>query len=257
MKKIDLRFGDCIEEMKDLEENSIDLIVTSPPYDNLRSYGNVSEWNFDIFKNVADQLFRITKKGGVIVWVVGDATIKGSESGTSFRQALHFKEIGFNLHDTMIYKKRNVVPLTHKRYEQCFEFMFVLSKGKLKTFNGIKDKCNKHFGSFVHGTQYTKDQTFRVSGHNKKTISEFGLRHNVFTYSNPGKKNNRHPATFPYQLAHDHIISWSNEIDVVLDPFMGSGTTGVACKNLNRNFVGIENNEEYFEIARERINGVS
>lgn len=100
-----ITLGDCVELMKEIPDDFIDLTVTSPPYDNLRDYNNEMTWNFEKFKEVAKELFRITKPGGVVVWVVGDATIKGSETGTSFRQALFFKDCGFNLHDTMIYKK--------------------------------------------------------------------------------------------------------------------------------------------------------
>lgn len=246
-------FGDCLEKMKELPDNSIDLVLTSPPYDNLRDYGKVSSWNFDIFRPIANEIFRVIKKCGVVVWVVNDATVKGSETGTSFKQALYFKEIGFNLHDTMIYAKNNVVPLTHKRYEQSFEYMFIFSNGKPSTFNGIKDKINKHFGKKMSGTQYSKDKTKRMSGHNNKVISRYGLRHNVMYYNNGGDYRIKHPAVFPLQLAKDHIITWSNENETVLDIFMGSGTTGIACKNLNRNFMGIENNKEYFKIAVDRI----
>jgi DNA modification methylase len=125
--------GDCLEVMKKIPDGSVDLVLTSPPYDNLRTYNG---YNFD-FEGIAKELHRVTKDGGVIVWVVGDATIKGSETGTSFKQALYFKEIGFNLHDTMIYHKNNYPPLTHNRYEQCFEYMFVFSKRYLKSFNPI------------------------------------------------------------------------------------------------------------------------
>ena len=138
---------DCIEGMKKLESEIIDLTITSPPYDNLRKYNGYS---FD-FENIAKELYRTTKKGGVAAWVVNDSTVKGSETGTSFKQALFFKEIGFNLHDTMIFAKNNPVPLTHNRYEQQFEYMFILSKGKPKTFNGLK-KLNKSYDKSRSGT---------------------------------------------------------------------------------------------------------
>lgn len=251
---INLLNGDCIAEMQKMESNIIDLTVTSPPYDNLRTYKDTLEWNFDIFKQVANELYRITRDGGVVVWVVGDATIKGSETGTSFKQALYFKEIGFNLHDTMIWKKPDAKPLTHNRYEQSFEYMFIFSKGKPNTFNGIKDKINKYAGTKEHGTwRDIHGNTQRKSGHNKKEISKFGLRHNVFECVTVKQNKFNHPAPFPEQLANDHIISWSNENDVVFDPFMGSGTTGKMAKLNNRKFIGIEKVPEYFEIAKQRI----
>jgi DNA modification methylase len=251
---IDLRLGDCLDVMKTLSDNSVDLTVTSPPYDNLRTYNGYS---FD-FENIAKELFRITKKGGVVVWVVGDQTKKGSESGTSFKQALYFKEIGFNLHDTMIYAKENYVPLTHNRYEQQFEYMFIFSKEKPKTFNPImRDniwKGNKTGGTFRHNGNDLEAK------HTKGVVKDKSIKPNIWWYKVGKYKTStdlisfKHPATFPEQLAHDHIISWSNENDTVLDCFMGSGTTGKMAKLLNRNFIGIEISEEYYNIAKERIN---
>ena len=214
-------------------------------------------WNWEIFTGIADQLFRVTKQGGVVVWVVGDATINGSETGTSFKQALYFKEIGFNLHDTMIYQK-STPPLTHNRYEQNFEYMFVFSKGKPKTFNGIREP-----------REYKDTRIKKAFGRNKDNSVDLGfsskdetrLKRNVWKYFAAGgandKLSSKHPAVFPEQLAHDHIISWSNEGDTVLDPMMGSGTTGKMAKMLNRNFIGIEKDPEYFKISEKRIGSIT
>lgn len=252
---INLMMGDCLERMKEIPDVSVDLVVTSPPYDNLRTYNGSLDWSFDIFKPIARELTRCLTEGGVIVWNVADATIKGSETGTSFRQALYFKdECGLNLHDTMIWKKPNILPLTHNRYEQCFEYMFVFSKGKPATFNAIKDKLNVGFGRPVTGTRRERDgSTKKLNGVGKKSISQFGMRFNVWEMETDKGKDRKHPAVFPIQLAHDHIVSWSNPGDTVLDPFMGSGTTGVACVNTDRRFIGIEKEENYFEIAKSRI----
>jgi site-specific DNA-methyltransferase (adenine-specific) len=248
--------GDCLEEMEKLIERGVrvDLTVTSPPYDNLRAYEDSLQWNETIWKQVIEKLYAITTEGGVVVWVVGDATIKGSETGTSFKQALYFKEIGFNLHDTMIYEKPNA-PLSHNRYEQGFEYMFVFSKGKPIVFNGIKDKKNKHFGENVGGTKrdIKTGETRILSGKKRgKKIAEYGLRENIWRMPNRGERSG-HPAIFPEKLANDHIISWSNAGDTVLDPFMGSGTTGKMAVLNNRNFIGIEKVEKYFNIAKDRI----
>lgn len=254
--KIDLIHGDCLDKMKDIPSESIDLIVTSPPYDNLRTYNSTLEWSFEIFQEIAKELTRCLKVGGVIVWVVGDATIKGSETGTSFRQSLYFKDLcGLNLHDTMIYKKKNFAPFDPKcnRYYQEFEYCFVMSKGKVDTCNYIKIPC-VNAGKGAGGYSRNPDGTLRVDRKKKNSnlkIKENKIKGNIWEYINHGIKG--HPATFPVQLAKDHIISWSNEGDVVFDPFMGSGTTGVACKNLNRNFIGIEKDETYFNIAKKRI----
>lgn len=245
----DIFNGDCLDGLRAMPDAIVDLTVTSPPYDNLRTYNGYS---FD-FENIAKELYRVTKPGGVVVWVVGDATVKGSETGTSFRQALFFKECGFRLHDTMIYLKPHCPFPDSNRYYQNFEYMFVLCKGSPKTFNPIKDRPNKWAGSKVHGTNRNKDgKTTKLPGSGKE-IADFGVRFNSWEMSNPGKAGNKHPAVFPLQLALDHIQSWSNPGDVVLDPFLGSGTTGVAALQLNRNFIGFEISEEYLEICTNRI----
>lgn len=254
-QQVDLRLGDCLEVMKDIPNKSVDLTVTSPPYDNLRTYnGNIDQWSYAKFTEVACELFRITKDGGVVVWVVGDSTVKGSETGTSFKQALFFKEIGFNLHDTMIYQKQNYVPLTHNRYEQEFEYMFIFSKGKPKTFNPIMIPC-KYAGTTTWGNStFHKTNSSGLVDCGKKKINDYKQHGNIFTYlTGKSKETKGHPAPFPEQLAKDHILSWSNEGDLVYDPFMGSGTTGKMAKLLNRNFIGIELDENYFNIAKERI----
>lgn len=252
--------GNCVDVMNGLEKDSIDLTVTSPPYDSLRSYEPLP---FDKFKTVAELLFKITKKGGVIVWVVGDATIKGSESGTSFRQALYFKECGFNLHDTMIYQKLNFLPLNHNRYDPAFEFMFIFSKQKPKTFNAIKIPT-KYPG-------LTKNRALNTRGIGQLSYSGRARNEVIVVKNNKFKTNiwpypvgiekdrkwNKHPAIFPEALARDHILSWSNEGDTVLDPFMGSNTTGKMAAILKRKFIGIEKDASYFEIAQKRIESVA
>ena len=248
--------GDCLDGMKGISDGSVDLTVTSPPYDNLRTYnGNNDLWGEHVWKEVLVNLYRVTKQGGVVVWVVNDATIKGSETGTSFKQALWAKECGFNLHDTMIWQK--ISPYQHNnRYINCFEYMFVFSKGVCKTTNLIKDRKNKWGGTQIHGTErQASGKTKQLSEVQKsKKVKDYGNRYNIWDIS-PVKTNRgeSHPAPFPEKLAHDHIISWSNKGDTVLDPFMGSGTTGVACVNTKRKFIGIEMDNTYFEIAKERI----
>ena len=241
----------CLDTMSRMKDNFIDLTVTSPPYDNLRTYNGYS---FD-FESIAKELYRVTKDGGVVVWVVGDATIKGSETGTSFKQALFFKECGFNLHDTMIYKKKRIVPLTHRRYEQGFEYMFVFVKGKLKTFNPIKVPC-KYAGTETWGKRtFHKTNSSGLVAVDKKTINDFKQKENVWEYLNAKDKNFKHPAPFPVELANDHIISWTNENDLVYDCFMGAGTTAVASLKNNRNYIGSEISDKYCEIAEKRIKG--
>lgn len=239
-----------LETMVRIPDNHIDLVVTSPPYDNLRTYNGYS---FD-FENVAKELFRVTKQGGIVVWVVGDATINGSESGTSFKQALYFMQCGFKLHDTMIYET-DKPPLTHNRYEQRFEFMFILCKGKLNTFNPIKIPC-KHAGIEWKARKFRANSKAEFKQSDIKT-SEHKVKGNVWYYptnsSTNGNVTNKHPATFPEQLANDHILSWSNEGDLVYDPFMGSGTTAKMAIVNNRNWIGSEISEEYVELANKRL----
>jgi len=245
---MNLMLGDCLERMKEIPDGCVDLTVTSPPYDNLRTYNGTLDWGDHVWKPVIQELFRVAKQGGVVVWVVGDATVKGSETGTSFKQALYFMECGFNLHDTMIYEKSGMAYPDSTRYHNVFEYMFVMTKGAIGTCNLIKDRANKYVGT---------------QGGNKRgglcTRGEYGARFNIWRFAN-GRDNSskdreafQHPAIFPEALANDHILSWSNEGDTVLDPFMGSGTTGKMAKKLNRRFIGIEKDESYFEIARARI----
>ena len=244
-----LWLGDCLELMKDIPDGAVDLTVTSPPYDNLRTYnGNIEQWNFEKFKDIAKELYRVTADGGVVVWIVADATIKGSETGTSFRQALWFMECGFNLHDTMIYRTSKP-PMNSRRYQQCFEYMFVFSKGRPNTFNALTERC-KNAGKKVSAKYYNTDGT-KKERHGKSPVKETKPLENIWYIVQ--RPNNGHPATFPEQLAKNHILSWSNEGDTVLDCFMGSGTTGVACVNTGRKFIGIELDTNYFEIAENRI----
>lgn len=247
---INLMLGKCEELMQSLPNESIDLTVTSPPYDNLRTYRG---FTFD-FETVACELYRITKLGGVVVWVVGDATINGNETGTSFRQALFFKELGFNLHDTMIYQKAGTGACgSNLTYWQTFEYMFILSKGRPKTVNRLADKPNARAGGT--NTRGRISATGDIKDTKRRVTPEMSVRSNVWRYlaGNNGDDKVTHPAKFPETLARDHILSWSNEGDDVFDPFLGSGTTGKMAKLSNRNFIGIELSPEYYATAWDRI----
>lgn len=245
--------GDCVLVMQSLEDDCVDLTVTSPPYDGLRSYNGYS---FD-FEKVARELYRVTKPGGVVVWVVGDATVNGSETGTSFRQALFFKECGFNLHDTMIYQKAGTGACgSNLSYWQSFEYMFVFSKGTPKSINRLR-QANSSVGAVAHTGRISKDG---IKKDNKiRTTPETAVRPNVWRYTMEPRfifnddKTIKHPARFPDALAMDHILSWSNEGDLVFDPFLGSGTTGKVAVANRRLFFGCDISEEYAELARSRI----
>lgn len=253
---IKLILGDCLEHMKTLANCVIDLTVTSPPYDDIRNYNDtLNDWTENKWKSILTELFRITKPGGVVVWVVNDATVKGSETGTSFRQALFAMSCGFNLHDTMIYKT-NKPPQTLNRFEPCFEFMFVFSKGAPKTWNPQKESTIAPGAKNSGGMRKFQDgkiveRTFNsVTGTTK-------IRENIWylprSPHSDGKARHAHPATFPLELARLHILAWTNAGDVVLDTFMGSGTTGIAAIELGRNFIGMERESSFFQLSTERV----
>jgi len=245
----------CLDTMAGMSDGFVDLTVTSPPYDNLRIYTGEMVWNEDVWKATIKELYRVTKQGGVVVWVVGDATVKGSETGTSFKQALHAKGCGFNLHDTMIYTKNQLAFPDSNRYYGAFEYMFIFSKGSPKTFNPIKDRKNISAGRDVNGCERTKTGELEPRKKTDKIIPEYGVRWNYWQIYNLSRgENTKHPASFPDSLANDHIISWSNEGDLIYDPFMGSGTTAKMAILNNRKFIGSEISKEYCEIAENRIN---
>lgn len=249
-----LIYGDNCDVMGQLPKESVDLVVTSPPYDDLRTYGGHS-WDF---YGVAWQLKRLLKPGGVIVWVVADATKDGSESGSSMQQAMHFKLLGFNLHDTMIYRKTNGgANGSLKAYLACWEYMFVFSKGEPSSLNLIRDRKNVVPPRTKEESQGRRNVNGEVKGPRIISRQEFGLRWNVWDVAVGGNcvsdDGLQHPAMFPEGLARDHILSWSNEGDLVLDPFNGSGTTTKMAKLTGRRAIGIEVNPDYLPIAANRL----
>lgn len=240
---------DCLDTMAKIPDCFIDLTITSPPYDDLRTYNGYS---FP-FNDIAKELFRVIKQGGVLVWIVADQAKNGSESGTSFRQALYFKEIGFNIHDTMIYQKNSYPFPPKNRYYQQFEYMFVFSKGKPKTANLLKcESGNKKRKS----TQRNKDGTttsFTSEGKRERIMDNVWIEDTGYMRTTKDKIAYKHPAIFPESLSKKHILTWSNENDLVYDCFMGSGTTAKMCLLNNRNYIGSEISKEYCDIANKRI----
>lgn len=253
---------DAGKALKKLPPNSVDVTVTSPPYDDIRDYKgyNLSD---SALHNIIRELFRVTKSGGVVVWVVGDSTNNGSETGTSFRQALKFMEVGFKLHDTMIYEKNTSsfpAKRTGNRYTQIFEYMFVFCKDKIKKAKLICDKPNKWAGH----TNWGKNTNRLKNGELQETsdikpVPDYSPRNNIWKYTvgkgfnSSDKESHEHPAIFPEQLAEDHIITWSDENDIVLDPFSGSGTTCKMAKKNKRNYIGIDISDEYCKLAEKII----
>ena len=243
-----IQCGDSKELLGKLPEGSVDLTVTSPPYDNLRVYKGF-QWDFC---GIARELFRVTKPGGIVVWIVSDGTVDGSETGTSFKQALYFKEVaGFRLHDTMIWRKTNPLPqVKQPRYASCFEYMFVLSKGRPKTFNPIMRKTK--YGGLE---RWSREKNVNAeSGRTLKhmVFKEEALQYNIWEMQ-VARNKTAHPAVFPEQLAHDHIITWSNPGELVLDPFVGSGTTALEARRTGRHYIGFDISDEYCQMARDRI----
>jgi DNA modification methylase len=249
----------CITGMRRMADESVDLVVTSPPYDELRTYNDSSVWCFEVFEDVARGIYRVLKPGGVIMWNVGDSVVDGSETGNSFRQALFFKDMcHLNLHDTMIYQKPSAAyPASAKsnRYSQVFEYCFILSKGKPKTANLIKDRVNRWAGTTNFGTPTSRKKDGTLVQSEKGVVQELGYRDNIWRVVNSrgfGQTNNQvynHPATMPAELARDHILTWSNEGDLVMDPFMGSGTTARMAFQTDRNYIGFEIDTAYFNLC--------
>ena len=247
----------CLDTMAKMPNEFIDLVVTSPPYDGLRTYNGYS---FE-FESIAKELSRVIKQGGVIVWIVNDAVIDGSETLTSFKQAIYFKEIcGLNVHDTMFYGKRNYMPSNQNRYCQQVEYCFVFSKGKPKTFNGITEK-SIHAGKVLKRTQ-SKNYESASNRARANTTAEQKLMGNYWEYdvgtncSTKDEVANNHPAIFPEKLVQDHIFTWSNEGDLIYDCFGGSGTTGKMAHLQKRNWILSEISKEYVtDIAEKRLKG--
>lgn len=247
----------CLETIMRMPDAFLDLVVTSPPYDNLRNYNG---FTFDV-DSIAYELFRAVKPGGVVVWIVGDAVIDGSETGTSFRQALSFMDMGFRLHDTMLYSKTPSFPAAEgdKRYSQCFEYMFIFSIGEPKTANLIKDRKNKWGGSTSWGKTSERLKDGSIKEREKINVQDYGYRFNIWDYAT-GKGNTtkdeiafEHPAMFPEKLAADHIHTWSNKGYLIYDPFLGSGTTAKIAHLQQRNWIGSEISLEYCQLAEKRI----
>jgi DNA modification methylase len=245
----------CLDTMAQMPDNFIDLVVTSPPYNEIRNYKG---YNFD-FNKTASELYRTLKTGGTICWIVGDSCTNGSESGTSFKQALHFIELGLKLHDTMIYEKSGFSSPSYNRYHQVFEYMFILVKDELKTFNPIKDR-KVLWNSWGKRTRRMKDGTLKITKDYNGKIGRSSMRYNIWKYTTGGCNQSsadniayEHPAIFPEKLAGDHIVSWSNENDLIYDPFAGSGTTLKMAHLLNRKWLGSEISPDYCEIINKRM----
>lgn len=254
--KCEILVGDCVERLRELPAESVHCVVTSPPYDGLRVYGGHS-WDFAA---LVPELVRVLVPGGVIVWIVADEQVKGGESGSSMRQALTFMDAGLLLHDTMIWQKPNFSHPSRNRYHQVWEFMFVLSKGRPRVFNGLRDRKNLYAGGGTLGRNTVTKRDGGKSERKRNVIAEFGLRHNVWLLKTTGQESPcaalAHPATFPKQLAADHIQTWTNPGDLVLDPFVGSGTTAEAALETGRDCVGIEIHAPYADMARKRVGAV-
>lgn len=253
MRTNSLHIGDCVEFMRRLPGSSVDLTITSPPYDDLRNYKGY-DFDFDI---IAKQLYRITKAGGVVIWVVGDR-INGGRTLSSFKQGIGFNDVGFSMHDVMIYRKKNTPFMRSNAYTNCYEYMFVLSKGRPKTFNPIKEPTKRNGYEMLVANKKADGVNKKVRGLLKKEKTKTNIWDYAVGFGGTTKDRDafKHPAMFPEKLARDHILSWSNEGDVVFDPMCGSGTTCKMAKLLDREYLGVDISAEYIAVARTRLRRV-
>lgn len=244
-----------VEFLKGIESETVDLVVTSPPYDDIRDYHG---YTVEI-EEIITELKRVLKPGGVVAWVVGDRIKNGDKSLTSFKQAIQFQDNGFKVYEHLIYEKVGGSPPVKNRYMNTFEHIFIFSKGKPKTVNLIKDKPNKWAGKSSFGDRSTRQKDGSLSPRKPRVVSEFGRRTTIWRYVNtygfstPDKESHQHPAIFPEKLSEDLILSYSNEEDLVLDIFLGSGTTAKMSYLNNRNFRGCDISEEYVKLAKGRL----
>lgn len=253
-----LYHGDVVDCLREMADESVQCVVTSPPYDDLRTYDGSSTWDF---ASTAQEMYRVLCEGGIVCWVVGDSVVDGSETLTSMRQAIYFKEaVGFRMHDTMIWEKTNFAHPEKCRYHQLFEYIFVLSKGKPRCFNPIKDKRNTWAGASSFGKNTMRKRNGQMKRKPRYFIADYGMRGNVWRCKTAGQENVctaiEHPAVMPFGLCYDLVQSWSNTGDTVLDPMCGSGTTCIAALRLGRKTIGIDLNADYLSMALERIRPV-
>lgn len=249
----------CIDTLRRMPDDLIDMTITSPPYDDLRDYKG---YHFPV-EEIAAGLFQKTKSGGVVIWVVGDRTLNGGETLTSFQHAITFQKAGFKVHDTMIYAKNNPIPSDcGKRYRQCFEYMFCFSKGQPKTFNPITQtiKQEKAFKSFRITKVGRNDLAHdHVAPKERKVDNIFYYGDTEVFYYNVGTSSSKdkvafdHPAIFPEQLVEDQIKTWTDAGDLVYDCFMGSGTSAKIAHLTGRNWLGSEVSADYINIAQRRL----
>lgn len=241
--------------LKSLPDDSIPLTVTSPPWDDVRIYGDgtLTPWNANVFREVADQLWRVTAQGGVVCWHVGEQIQNGSESGTSSEQRLYFRDLGFRLWQTLIVE--TMAGHTHKhRYGGAIQYIFVLTKGKPKTVNLLRDRPNKHAGN-VHGF-FKRDAHGKIHSQTQVVVAEYGVRGPVWKYFPRKAKDEearQHPAPMDETISRDLIRSFSEPGNLVLDPFAGSGTTLKWAMTFGRYYLGFEAVEEYFQLAKRRL----
>ena len=247
--------GESVEFMRNnIPNNSIDMVLTSPPYDDLRDYDG---FEFD-YEMMLDEIYRVLKDGGVCVWVVGDSVIDRRKQLSPFKQATYANMIGLKLYDNIIYHKTTPSPPHKDRYFNTYEYMFVFFKGdKPKCIKLLADRKNKTAGRFT-GSITRREQCGKLTRKDGVYIGNYGIRDNIWSYDVGNNKTTKdkfayqHPAIFPEKLAEDHILSWTNEGDIVLDPMCGSGTTCKMAKLNNRRFIGIDISKEYVELSKER-----
>lgn len=248
--------GDACEILPTIRESSVDLTVFSPPYDGLRDYKGKPSFDMAV---LGREILRVTKEGGVCCMVIQDATKNGAKSLTSFRTACLFADLGWRLFECCIYSRAGVPGAWWtKRFRVDHEYIFIFTRG-----DGLPrrfDKTSlmvesKYAGITAGGTKRTTKGDFVAI--KKTVISPLKCRGTIWHYAASNTERNKtkseHPATYPDSLARDIISCFSKEGDLVLDPMMGSGTTGIASVNMGRRFLGIEISVQYMEIAKRRF----
>lgn len=246
---------DAVVGLRLLPADCIDLTLTSPPYDWIRDYNGTFDPAKFPFVRIAEELYRITAPGGVVLWITRDQQQDCCESGTSAKQMLYFKNIGFNV-QTMIVDS---ISARHRRY--CYgmppQFCFVLSKGRPKAFHPIRDKPNTEPGRIKSWSARNRDGRIRKG--KPKEIPKYGRRSHIWLYptgfglvsDDPLPRNA--PAPMVETVAGDLMLSYSNPGDLILDPMAGLGTTGKVAVKLNRQFIGFERVRKYCDVANDRV----
>ena len=244
--------GDCVEGMRSLPPDLVPCTVASPPYGALRHYHGNHQFDFEA---AAAELWRITRPGGVVCWVVREEVVDGSESGEASEQRLFFRDLGFRLHQTIVMERYGSRARSPGRYGESLEYAFILAKGKPATVRLLRDRRNKTAGKLVTATHRYPDGSYRVQ---RYEVDEWGYRKAVWYFAQgmhvaTDPVARLHQAPMPEAMAEDLILSYSREGDLIFDPFAGVATTAKMALLNHRNYFGYEINAIYHARGEERL----